>query len=106
MMLQSRPNETLPVAHDRVYRAMRTRIMHGEITPGEAFTLRGIGKEFGVSMTPVREALRRLVAEGALFLSSSGRVSAPEMTSFRPYRVWASALLWPRLACSAQTQWI
>ncbi|MEX0282354.1 MAG: GntR family transcriptional regulator [Arenibacterium sp.] len=83
MMLQTRPNETLPVAHDRVYRAMRTRIMHGEITPGEAFTLRGIGKEFGVSMTPVREALRRLVAEGALFLSSSGRVSAPELNNER-----------------------
>ena len=82
-MLQTRPNETLPVAHDRVYRAMRTRIMHGEITPGEAFTLRGIGKEFGVSMTPVREALRRLVAEGALFLSSSGRVSAPELNNER-----------------------
>ncbi|MEX0337746.1 MAG: GntR family transcriptional regulator [Arenibacterium sp.] len=83
MMLQSRANETLPAAHDRVYRAMRTRIMHGEIAPGEAFTLRGIGKEFGVSMTPVREALRRLVAEGALFLSSSGRVSAPELNNER-----------------------
>jgi DNA-binding GntR family transcriptional regulator len=57
--------------------------MHGEIAPGEAFTLRGIGKEYGVSMTPVREALRRLVAEGALFLSSSGRVSAPELSNER-----------------------
>ncbi|MEX0282021.1 MAG: GntR family transcriptional regulator [Arenibacterium sp.] len=83
MMLQARANETLPAAHERVYRAMRTRIMHGEIAPGDAFTLRGIGKEFDVSMTPVREALRRLVAEGALFLSSSGRVSAPELNNER-----------------------
>lgn len=57
--------------------------MHGEIEPGHAFTLRGIGKEFGVSMTPAREAVRRLVAEGALFLSSSGRVSTPELTGDR-----------------------
>ncbi|MCJ8333807.1 MAG: GntR family transcriptional regulator [Epibacterium sp.] len=75
--------ETSASAHERVYRALRTRIMHGEIAPGEALTLRGIGKEFDVSMTPAREALRRLVAEGALFLSSSGRVSTPELTNER-----------------------
>ncbi|MBY6058377.1 GntR family transcriptional regulator [Leisingera daeponensis] len=70
-------------AHDRVYRALRTRIMHGEVTPGAALTLRGIGGEFGVSMTPAREAVRRLAAEGALFLSSSGRVTTPELTNER-----------------------
>ncbi|MBE1285595.1 MAG: FCD domain-containing protein [Rhodobacteraceae bacterium] len=70
-------------AHDRVYRTLRTRIMHGEIPPGAALTLRGIGKEFDVSMTPAREAVRRLVAEGALFLSSSGRVSTPELSNDR-----------------------
>lgn len=57
--------------------------MHGEIAPGAALTLRGIGKEFDVSMTPAREAVRRLVAEGALFLSSSGRVSTPELSNER-----------------------
>ena len=39
--------------------------MHGEITPGHPMTLRGLGDEYGVSMTPAREAVRRLVAEGA-----------------------------------------
>jgi len=66
-----------------VYRGLRTRIMHGDIAPGQALTLRGIGKEFGVSMTPAREAVRRLVAEGALTLSSSGRVSTPELSNDR-----------------------
>jgi DNA-binding GntR family transcriptional regulator len=70
-------------AHDRVYRGLRTRIMHGEITPGQAMTLRGLGDEYGVSMTPVREALRRLVAEGALSMSQSGRVATPELTNER-----------------------
>ena len=45
-------------AHDRVYRALRARIMYGRLAPGEALTLRGIGREFDVSMTPAREALR------------------------------------------------
>jgi DNA-binding GntR family transcriptional regulator len=83
-MITSRPTEaTLVAAHDRVYRTLRGRIMHGEIAPGVALTLRGVGKEFDVSMTPAREAVRRLVAEGALFLSSSGRVSTPELSGDR-----------------------
>nr|WP_109465123.1 GntR family transcriptional regulator [Albibacillus kandeliae] len=82
-MMTPRASEAVPAAHDRVYRTLRTRIMHGEIAPGAALTLRGIGKEFDVSMTPAREAVRRLVAEGALFLSSSGRVSTPELSNER-----------------------
>ncbi len=82
-MKTSKSTEGAPAAHDRVYRTLRTQIMHGDIAPGHALTLRGIGRDFGVSMTPAREAVRRLVAEGALFLSSSGRVSTPELTNER-----------------------
>ena len=82
-MATPRVSEGAPSAHDRVYRALRTQIMHGEIAPGHALTLRGIGKQFDESMTPAREAVRRLVAEGALFLSSSGRVSTPELAPER-----------------------
>lgn len=82
-MSSARPPDQASAAHDRVYRSLRARIMYGEIAPGHALTLRGIGREFGVSMTPAREAVRRLVAEGALLLSSSGRVSTPELTSDR-----------------------
>ncbi len=57
--------------------------MHGDIAPGQALTLRGIGKQYDVSMTPVREAARRLVAEGALTMSPSGRMSTPELSNER-----------------------
>ena len=83
MLLQPRPADLSLAAHDRVFRSLRARIMHGEIAPGAALTLRGVGREFGVSMTPAREAVRRLVAEGALTLSSSGRVSTPELSTER-----------------------
>lgn len=83
MLIQSRPTDHSTSAHDRVYRSLRLRIMHGDLAPGQALTLRGIGKEYGVSMTPARETVRRLGAEGALFLSSSGRVSTPELTNER-----------------------
>lgn len=102
MMIQPRPQDSTTAAHERVYRALRTRIMHGEIAPGEALTLRGIGKSFDVSMTPAREAVRRLVAEGALFLSSSGRVSTPALSNERIEELATlRALLEPELASRA-----
>ena len=92
-------SETVSPAHERVYRALRTRIMHGVMAPGEALTLRGIAKEFGVSMTPSREAVRRLVAEGALSLTASGRVMTPELSNERIEELAAiRALLEPELA--------
>ncbi len=102
MLSQKRPPETTAPSHDQVYRQMRTRIMHGELTPGTALTLRGLGKEFGVSMTPAREAIRRLAAEGALTLSSSGRVTTPDLTNERIEELAAlRALLEPELSSRA-----
>jgi len=89
-------------AHDRVYRALRTKVMHGELPPGQALTLRGIGHEFGVSMTPAREAVQRLIAEGALTLSASGRVATPELSNDRIEELASiRALLEPELGSRA-----
>ncbi|WP_045391480.1 GntR family transcriptional regulator [Falsirhodobacter sp. alg1] len=97
-----RPRIDTTPAHERVYRALRTRIMHGEVAPGQALTLRGIGRDQNVSMTPAREAVRRLVAEGALTLSSSGRVATPELTPERIEELASiRALLEPDLASRA-----
>lgn len=53
-------------------------------------------------MTPAREALRRLTAEGALTLSSSGRVSTPELSNDRIEELAAiRALLETELASRA-----
>lgn len=101
-MIPPRIQDSNAAAHERVYRALRTRIMHGEIAPGAALTLRGIGKTYDVSMTPAREAVRRLVAEGALFLSSSGRVSTPELSNERIEELATlRVLLEPELASRA-----
>lgn len=83
MLINPRPDPAPTSAHDRVYRGLRSRIMHGEIAPGQALTLRGLAAEFDVSMTPAREAIRRLSAEGALTVSTSGRVSTPGLTNDR-----------------------
>ncbi|MGC1495533.1 MAG: GntR family transcriptional regulator [Sulfitobacter sp.] len=83
MLVTSRALDTKIPAHDRVYRRLRSRIMHGDLPPGQPLTIRGIGKEYDVSMTPAREAVRRLAAEGALTMSASGRISTPELNNER-----------------------
>ncbi|MGB3554257.1 MAG: GntR family transcriptional regulator [Jannaschia sp.] len=101
MLLNPLPDGT-GAAHERLYRSLRTRIMHGEIPPGEAMTLRGIGRDYGVSMTPVREAMRRLVAEGALSLSASGRIATPALSHERIEELASiRSLLEPELAARA-----
>lgn len=97
----SRPPET--PAHDWVYRTLRQEIMYGELTPGQSLTIRGVADRFGVSMTPAREAVRRLSAEGALTMTKTGRVSAPQLSHERIEELAAiRALLEPELAARAQ----
>lgn len=98
----ARPADLTAAAHERVYRALRQQALHGELAPGQHLTLRGIAASFGVSMTPAREAVRRLVAEGALTLSSSGRITTPELTPERIEELAAiRALLEPEMAARA-----
>lgn len=93
------PPEGGTAAHEVLYRSLRTQIMHGELPPGQALTLRGLAQQYGVSMTPAREAVRRLVAEGALSLSASGRVSTTDLSRDRIEELAAiRALLEPELA--------
>lgn len=99
-MSQNRPSD--PAAHERIYRNLRGRILVGELAPGQALTLRGLGAEYQVSMTPIREAVRRLAAEGALSVSASGRVSTPELSDERIEELAAlRALIEPELATRA-----
>ncbi len=74
------PPDMLETTQERVYRSLRWRIMRGHFKPGRAVTIRGLAEELSVSMTPVREALRRLVSEQALELQSNRRVTVPGMT--------------------------
>jgi len=69
--------------HEKVYRALRERLIGGRVVPGRAVTLRGLASELGVSPMPVREAVNRLVAERALTMTPNRRISVPEMTHER-----------------------
>ncbi len=67
--------------HERAYDEVKKAIMGGAIAPGEPMTIRALAKALGTSVMPVREALRRLVAERALELLPNRSVSLPVMTA-------------------------
>lgn len=48
------------------YRVMRARIDSGEYTPGYRLVIAPIAHELGISAVPIREAIRRLEAEGLI----------------------------------------
>jgi len=61
-----------------VYAELRKRIVTGFISPDHEFSTRGLAGELGVSQTPVRDALSRLSAEGAVSIRSKRRVRVPK----------------------------
>lgn len=67
----------------RVYNELRDYLMAGGVQPGEKVTLRQLTSAFGTSLMPVREAVQRLVAEGALELLPNRAIRVPLMTKTR-----------------------
>jgi DNA-binding GntR family transcriptional regulator len=51
---------------DNVYRELKHRMLTGGLSPGEHLMIRPLSVQFEVGFTPTREALGRLVDEGAL----------------------------------------
>lgn len=65
---------------ERVYQEMRERLVAGEMAPGDRMSLRRLADAIGVSVMPVREAVTRLVADGALEVLPNRSISVPVMT--------------------------
>lgn len=63
--------------HEAIYRRLRDVILFGEVEPGQAVTIMGLTERIGAGMTPVREAIRRLTAEGALSVQENRRICVP-----------------------------
>ncbi len=66
-----------------IYAELRRRLVTGRLAPGHELSTRGLAAEMGVSQTPVRDALSRLAADGAVAIRSKRRIVVPLMTQER-----------------------
>lgn len=68
-------------SHEVTYARLRDMILFGHLAPGAPVTIQGLIADLGAGMTPVREAIRRLMAEGALLPQGNRRVAVPQLSA-------------------------
>jgi DNA-binding GntR family transcriptional regulator len=91
-------NRKVP-SHEVTYARLRDMILFGHLAPGQPVTIQGLIPNLGAGMTPVREAIRRLTAEGALLPQGNRRVAVPQMTvSMLEQVAFARLTIEPKLA--------
>lgn len=64
---------------ERIYDALKEKILQSELAPGTALTIRSVAQHLGVSVTPVRDALRRLQAEGLVQMQGRGETTVARL---------------------------
>jgi DNA-binding GntR family transcriptional regulator len=68
-----------PTLGEQAYVDLRKLIMSGRLAPGDRLPLRSVAEALGVSIMPVSDAIKRLVAEQALVMTPSRAVRVPVM---------------------------
>ncbi|MEV4124120.1 GntR family transcriptional regulator [Nocardia sp. NPDC049707] len=63
-MIERLDTRKRPTLRDHVLDALRAAIISGELEPGELYSAPWLSERFGVSPTPVREAMLNLVKQG------------------------------------------
>jgi DNA-binding GntR family transcriptional regulator len=63
--------------NDRAYASLRQSLMSGKFSPGEVLVIRKLAESLGISTTPIREALQRLVAERILEVKHNRSIAVP-----------------------------
>ena len=66
--------------NEQVYALLKAAIMRGSLRPGQRLSAGGLAKRFGVSATPVREALQRLSLDGLVEVSPRRGTNVSEFT--------------------------
>lgn len=64
---------------EQSYWRLHRALMTGDLLPEQVLTVRAIAERYGVSLTPVREAIQRLVAERALTIENARTIRVPRL---------------------------
>src|SRR4051812_36432572 len=62
------------------YASLKEAIVRGEFSAGQKLTVRAVAQALGVSTTPARDAIMRLIGEGALVNAGPKTVIVPPLT--------------------------
>jgi len=90
MVLNAIQTSTVQEAvYDELYKA----IVSGKISPGERITMRQLAKDLGVSVMPVREALRRLEARSFITIQSNRQILVNELSPEHFRQIFEARLL-------------
>ncbi len=76
---------------ERVYRLLRDEILEGQLTPGSRLVELDLAQQYDSSRTPVREALKRLSAEGLVAIDGGRGMVVREIEPPKPRRSSSSA---------------
>lgn len=66
--------------HERVWLEIKSALTSGRFVPGQRLTVRGLAKALNTSAMPVRTAVGKLVAQGALEQLNNGFLAVPVVT--------------------------
>lgn len=88
--------------HDRAYAALKEALLEGRIPPGQPVTVASLAGLLETGTMPMREAVRRLTAEGGLTASETRRLTVPALGPARFQALMrARLLLEPEAAADA-----
>jgi DNA-binding GntR family transcriptional regulator len=71
-------NKTL---NERAYDEIRQGLASGNFKPGQVLVIRTLAQLYGISITPVRDALQRLVAEQLLIMQANRSIVVPFLSN-------------------------
>lgn len=73
----------------QLYESLRLALMNGQYEPGHRLTIAGLAEEYGTSITPVREAIFRLVSERALQMRAATSFQVPRFDTVQLLEIQA-----------------
>lgn len=87
-----------------VYHLLCNALIQGKLKPGERLKIRELAARLGTSVTPVRDAILRLVQEQALAMKSARDIRVPHMTVARYLEIRAIRIKLEGLAAEMAAQ--
>ena len=84
--------------NDTIYLTLSAALMKGQFEPGDRLKIRDLAEQLGTSVTPVRDAVLRLIHHGAIMLRSPRDFRIPVITRERYLEIRAIRLKLEALA--------